>query len=200
VGVGNHQVDPLQAATHQLAQEFQPEGVGLRRADVHAEHLAPAVGVHPDRDDDRLREDAPILAHLHVGGIDPEVAMRTLERPLEERLHPLVDPGCLSPKAAAVSAATSELHQPLGGETDHLPRQIRIGGLLHQAPQVHHLLGHRGLSGSGLCEQPQPYWIRPTTTRAAVRQRQRRVNARWRAAALLVSYTTTWDTIRADRA
>jgi hypothetical protein len=32
------------------------------------------------------------------------------------------------------------------------------------------------------------------TTRAAARQRQRRVNARWRAAALPGSYTTFWDT------
>jgi hypothetical protein len=32
------------------------------------------------------------------------------------------------------------------------------------------------------------------TTRAAARQRQRRENARWRAAALPVSYTTTRDT------
>lgn len=34
------------------------------------------------------------------------------------------------------------------------------------------------------------------TTRAAARQRQRRVNARWRAAALPASYTTCWDTTR----
>ena len=35
------------------------------------------------------------------------------------------------------------------------------------------------------------------TTRAAARQRQRRVNARWRAAALPGSYTTFRDTTRA---
>jgi hypothetical protein len=33
-------------------------------------------------------------------------------------------------------------------------------------------------------------------TRAAARQRQRRVNARWRAVALPGSYTTFWDTTR----
>jgi hypothetical protein len=38
------------------------------------------------------------------------------------------------------------------------------------------------------------------TTRAAARQRQRRENARWRAAALPVSYTTTRDTTPAHGA
>ena len=57
----------------ELAQEGGPERLGLRRADVHAEDLAPAVGVHADRHDHRHRDDPAGLANLHVGRIDPEI-------------------------------------------------------------------------------------------------------------------------------
>ena len=35
-----------------------------------------------------------------------------------------------------------QLHQPLGGETDPLAEDIRVGGLLHERAKVHHLVGH----------------------------------------------------------
>ena len=44
--------------------------------------------------------------------------------------------------------------------------------------------------------QTDPTGKRSMTTRAAARQRKRRVNVRWRAAALPASYTTTRDTTR----
>ena len=53
VGVGDHQLDAAQAAPRELAQELGPEGLGLRRADIHAEHFAPPVAVDADGDDHR---------------------------------------------------------------------------------------------------------------------------------------------------
>ena len=41
-------------------------------------------------------------------------------------------------------AANFELHQSLGGETDHLAQKFRVTALLHQLAQVHHGFGHRG--------------------------------------------------------
>jgi len=40
-----------------------------------------------------------------------------------------------------------KLHQPLGGEADHLAQDIRIRGLLHKRAKVHHLVGHWGFLG-----------------------------------------------------
>ena len=78
------ELDAAQAAPAQLAQELGPEGLGLRGADVHAQHLAPAVGVDADRDDHRHRDDAVVAAHLHVGGVEPEVGPVALDRAVEE--------------------------------------------------------------------------------------------------------------------
>ena len=33
--------------------------------------------------------------------------------------------------------------EALGGEADHLPQEVGVGGLLDQGPQAHHLVGHR---------------------------------------------------------
>ena len=228
------QLDAAQAAAGELAQEGGPEGLGLGGADVHAEHLAPAVAVDADRDDHRDRDDAAVLAHLHVGGVDPEIGPVALDRPVEEGLHLAVDllaqpadlalgdaahphrldqlvdragrdaldvgfldhrgerllghpprlqearevaalaqlgdaqldrAGAGLPVAVAVAVALGQplgallavagagqladlqLHQPLGGKADHLAQQIGVGGLLHQRPQAHHLVGHRWFLG-----------------------------------------------------
>jgi len=77
----------------ELAQELDPEGLGLRDADRHAEHLAPAVGVDRDRDGHRDRDDAPGLAHLHIRRIEPEIGPVALNGALEEGAHTLVDLG-----------------------------------------------------------------------------------------------------------
>jgi hypothetical protein len=58
---------------------------------VHAQHLESAVGVDGHGDGHRHGDDAPLLAHLHVGGVDPQIRPVALDRALEEGLHPLVD-------------------------------------------------------------------------------------------------------------
>ena len=91
VRVGDDELDAAQPATPQLAQELDPERLRLGRADVHAERLAPAVGVDADRHDDGRRDDAAVLAHLHIGRVDPEIRPVALDRSVEERLDLVVD-------------------------------------------------------------------------------------------------------------
>ena len=73
VVVGDHQLHAAQAAPGEAAQEPGPEGLGLGRADRHAEDLAPALVVDRDRDGHRDRYDAPGPAHLQIGRIQPEI-------------------------------------------------------------------------------------------------------------------------------
>jgi hypothetical protein len=80
MGVRDHQLDAAQAASGERAQELGPEGLGFRRADVHAEHLAPAVAVDSNGDDHRNRHNAPALPHFHVGRVDPQVGPVAFER------------------------------------------------------------------------------------------------------------------------
>ena len=48
-----------------------------------------------------------------------------------------------------------QLHQPLGGKADHLPKHIGIRALLKQRTKRHHLIGHRGHRCS-CCDQTLP--------------------------------------------
>ena len=137
VGVGDDELHAAQAAAGELAQELDPERLGLRRADVHAEHLAPAVGVDADRDDHRHRDDPPVLAHLQVGRVDPEVGPVALQRPLEEGRHPLVDLGAEPAHLALRHPAHAErLHEVV----DRARRDAVDVGLLDDGRQ--RLLGH----------------------------------------------------------
>jgi hypothetical protein len=87
VGVGDDQLHAPQAASGELAQERRPEGLGFGRADVHAEHLASAVGIDADGDDHGDRDDTAVLPDLHVGRVDPQVRPVALDRAVEEGLH-----------------------------------------------------------------------------------------------------------------
>lgn len=79
------------ATPSERAHEGGPEGLGLERTDVHAQHLASAVAVEDQRDDHRHRDDSPVLAHLHVSLIDPEIGPAALDRPVEQGRHTLVN-------------------------------------------------------------------------------------------------------------
>ena len=91
MGVGDHQLDAAQAASCQLAQEVGPECLGLGGPDRHAEHLAPPGGVDADGDDHRNRDDAAILAHFQIRGVEPDIGPLAFERPVEESLDLVVD-------------------------------------------------------------------------------------------------------------
>jgi hypothetical protein len=91
MGIRDHELDAAQAAPSELAQELGPEGLGFRRADVQAQHFAPAIAIDADRDDDRHRDDAAGLAHFHIGRIEPDIGPITFQRSVEEGLHLVVD-------------------------------------------------------------------------------------------------------------
>ena len=61
-------------------KQLAPEGLGLGGADVDARHLAPPVAVDADGDDQRRRDDAAVIARLHIGGVDPQIRPVALDR------------------------------------------------------------------------------------------------------------------------
>lgn len=90
MGIGD-ELDAAQAATGQLAQKLRPDRLGLRGADLHAQHLAPAVRIDADSDDDGDRHDAAAAAHLQVGGVDPQIWPVALDESFKERFDLAVD-------------------------------------------------------------------------------------------------------------
>jgi hypothetical protein len=91
LGVRDDKLDAAKATLPQLTEKGRPERLCFGRADVHAQHLAAAVAVGPDRDDHRHRDDPAILANLQVGGVDPEIRPLAFERAIQEGRDPLVD-------------------------------------------------------------------------------------------------------------
>ena len=85
VVVGDHQLHAAQPAPGQRAQELGPEGLGLRRADRHAQDLAAALVVDGHSHGHRDRDDASGLAHLHVGGVEPQIGPVALQRSIGSR-------------------------------------------------------------------------------------------------------------------
>jgi len=77
MGIGDHKLHAAQAAPRQLAQELRPDRLGFRGADLHAQHLAPAVGIDAHGDDDGDRDDAPATADFQVGRVDPDIGPST---------------------------------------------------------------------------------------------------------------------------
>jgi hypothetical protein len=105
--------------------------------DVHAENLAPAVAVDADRDDHRDRYDAPLLAHLHVGGVDPQIRPVALDRTAEECLHLVVD---LSTQPAHLAFGDAAHPHGLNKVVHRAGRDALHIGLLHHGGE--RLLGH----------------------------------------------------------
>ena len=91
MAVADHELDAAQTPPRQRAQEGRPERLGLGRTDLEAEHLATPVGVDANSDYYGNGHDPPGLAHFHVVRVDPQIRPRALDRPIEERLHTLVD-------------------------------------------------------------------------------------------------------------
>jgi len=76
--------------------------------------------------------------------------------------------------------ADLQLHQPLGGEGDHVAQDIGVEGLLHDRAKVHHLIGHREFLGCVANHNPNPTGEPPmaaasrslaTALRSALRER-----------------------------
>ena len=78
-------------ARRATAQELAPERLGLRLADVEADDLAAAGLVHGVRDHDALARDAAAVADLLDLGVDEQIRVAALQRPLAERLDLLIE-------------------------------------------------------------------------------------------------------------
>src|ERR1700720_915169 len=91
MGVGDDQLDASQPASRQALQKARPESLGFRRTDMEPDDLASAIGVGGHGDYCRDRDDAAALALLQVGSVEPQIRPLAGERPVEERMHALVD-------------------------------------------------------------------------------------------------------------
>lgn len=89
--IGDDKFDAAHAAPGELAQELRPDRLCLGCADLHAQHLASAVGVDADGDDDGNGDDAAAAADPQVGGVYPQIRPAAFDRPFEEGLHLAVD-------------------------------------------------------------------------------------------------------------
>ena len=79
----------------------------------------------------------PLLAHLHVGRVDPDVGPVALDRPVEEGLHPLVD---LLAQPADLALGDAAHAHGLDQVVDRAGRDALDVGLLDDRGQ--RLLGH----------------------------------------------------------
>ena len=91
MGVRDHQLHALEAALDQAPQERGPEGLGLARAEVQADDLAPPLGVDRHGDYGGDGDDPAAVADLQVGRVQPQVGPLAFQRAGEEGVHALVD-------------------------------------------------------------------------------------------------------------
>src|SRR5215203_2240430 len=92
MGVARYEPYPAKTAGDQRAQERDPERPVLARTYVQPQNLSlSALPVHPDGYDHRHRGHPPVLAGLHVGGVEPDVGVGALQRPAPEALDLLVE-------------------------------------------------------------------------------------------------------------
>ena len=113
VVVGDHQLHAAQPAPGQRAQELSPEGLGLRRADRHAQDLTPALVVDGHSHGHRDRDDASGLAHLHISRIQPQIGTVALQRSIKEAVDLIVDLAA-QPGDLALSANITETPATFG--------------------------------------------------------------------------------------
>src|ERR687890_339477 len=93
MGVAPHEPYPAKTAGGLRAQERDPERPVLARAHVQPQNLSlSALAVDPDGYDHRDGGHLPVLAGLHVGGVEPDVRVGTLQRP---SLRFVIDPSPL---------------------------------------------------------------------------------------------------------
>ena len=137
VVVGDHQLHAAQPAPGPRAQELGPEGLGLRRADRHAQDLAAALVVDGHSHGHRDRDDASGLAHLHVGGVEPQIGPVALQRSIEEAVDLIVD---LAAQPGDLALGDARHPHRLNQIVDRAGRHALDVGLLDHRSQ--RLLGH----------------------------------------------------------
>ena len=137
VGIADHQSDTAKAAGAQRAKELGPERLGLGRADAQTDDFPAPLGVGGHGDYGRDWHDAPALAHLQIGGIQPDIGPFAGQRTVQELADPLVDVlAQLRHRALRDPAQPHGLHRiidPSGGNTadpgllDHRQQRLLRG-------------------------------------------------------------------------
>ena len=114
MGVGDHQLDAGKAPTDKRAQELPPERLGLSRAHVQTDHFTLAGLVDPVGDHQGAVLDPAAGPDLLDLGIQPQVRVGGLLRPLPERgdllLQATAQPGHL---ILGHPGQAQGLHQPV---------------------------------------------------------------------------------------
>ncbi len=82
---------PRRPRRFRLRRNSVQNGSASRAPDLQAEHLALALGVHAHRHYHRHADDAPGLARLDVGGVDPQVRPVAFDLAVQERADALVE-------------------------------------------------------------------------------------------------------------
>ncbi len=91
MGIGDDEFDAARAAAGQAAQEFGPEGFGLRGADRQPQNLTPAIGVDAGLDGDGDRDNAAGLADIEAGGAQPDIGPFVLQRAVQKVVDFIID-------------------------------------------------------------------------------------------------------------
>jgi hypothetical protein len=91
MGIADHQPDPAQTAGAQGSQELGPEGLRFGRAYAQTDDLAAPFGVRGHGDYGRDRHDPPALAHLQIGGVQPDIGPVAGQRSVQELADPFID-------------------------------------------------------------------------------------------------------------
>ena len=150
VGIGDRQLHPDQAAGDQAAQELAPERLGLGLADVEADDLAPAGLVHAVGDDHALVHHPPAGADLLDLGVDEQIRVAALERPLAERLDLLIQQRTDPTDLAAADAQPQRLDKLIHSAGAHAAH-IRLPD--HADQRLLRALARRSL---GICNSISP--------------------------------------------
>ena len=91
MSIADHQPDPAEAARLQRPQELGPEDLGFRWPDAQTDDFPAPFGVGGHGDYRRDRHDAPALAHLQTGGVEPEIGPVAGQGTVQKLADPLVD-------------------------------------------------------------------------------------------------------------
>ncbi len=134
MGIGDRELDAVQAAGDQRAQEAEPGRAVLAREDLHAEDLPVSGLVDAGGHDDGDVHGPSALAALHFEGIEPEVGVGGFQGPLAESLHGLIEfTGDLGDARLGDPRQPEGLHQalhPAGRDAE----DVRLGDNREERP------------------------------------------------------------------
>jgi hypothetical protein len=91
MSIRDHQLDAAQSALDQALDKPRPERLGFGRTYAEADDLTLSLDIDGDGDYRRHGDDAAAIAHLQVGGVQPEIRPLALDRPVKEGVDPLID-------------------------------------------------------------------------------------------------------------